>query len=54
MAAEAQHGAADEATCPHCNRHFTAPLLAGSASQRGFKCPHCRLFVPLDRSERAA
>ena len=48
--AEAQKDAADQATSPHCAKRFTAPLLAGTASQRGFKCPHCRLFVPLERA----
>jgi hypothetical protein len=39
-------------TCPHCQRDFEAELLRGSAGrQQGFKCPHCRLFVPLDRAE---
>ena len=34
-------------TCPHCKKSFTAPLMAGGAQRyRGFKCPHCRLFVP--------
>jgi hypothetical protein len=29
--------------------------MAGSAERyRGFKCPHCRLFVPLERAEPAA
>ena len=37
-------------TCPHCQKPFTAQLLSGAAARhRGFKCPHCRLFVPLDR-----
>jgi hypothetical protein len=36
--------------CPHCKKQFEAPLLDGSAERyRGFKCPHCRLFVPLER-----
>ena len=39
-----------EVVCPHCKRSFVAELLAGeSPRQRGFKCPHCRLFVPYDR-----
>jgi DNA-directed RNA polymerase subunit RPC12/RpoP len=37
--------------CPHCKKSFTAPLLAGAAERyRGFKCPHCRLFVPAARA----
>ena len=41
-----------ELTCPHCRKHFAAQLLAGAAARhRGFKCPHCRLFVPFDRAK---
>jgi DNA-directed RNA polymerase subunit RPC12/RpoP len=37
--------------CPHCKKSFTAPLMAGDAERyRGFKCPHCRLFVPAARA----
>lgn len=38
--------------CPHCHRHFEAsPLEGGSAARyHGFKCPHCKLFVPLQRA----
>lgn len=35
--------------CPHCGKEFEAKLLLG-ASSSGFKCPHCRLFVPADRA----
>ena len=43
-----------EVECPHCHKHFTAPLIEGSAERyRGFKCPHCRLFVPLQRATDA-
>ena len=39
-----------EIVCPHCKKTFTADLMAGSAERyRGFKCPHCRLFVPYGR-----
>ncbi len=45
--------AAYELTCPHCRKAFAGPLLAGSAARyEGFKCPHCRLFVPLARIEQ--
>ena len=41
-----------EIVCPHCGKRFRAELLAGAASRyHGFKCAHCRLFVPLDRVE---
>lgn len=38
--------------CPHCRRRFEAkPLRGGRAARyRGFKCPHCKLFVPLARA----
>lgn len=39
-------------TCPHCKKRFEAELIADSAGRyRGFKCPHCRLFVPKERAE---
>ena len=38
---------AREIVCPHCKKTFTAELMAGQTERhRGFKCPHCRLFVP--------
>ena len=40
-----------EVTCPHCKKPFEAQLIDGSAAPyRGFKRPHCRLFVPYERS----
>jgi DNA-directed RNA polymerase subunit RPC12/RpoP len=39
-----------DVTCPHCGRTFKRELLDGPAERyRGFKCPHCRLFVPFER-----
>jgi DNA-directed RNA polymerase subunit RPC12/RpoP len=36
--------------CPHCKKTFSANLIDGSAERyRGFKCPHCRLFIPAAR-----
>jgi DNA-directed RNA polymerase subunit RPC12/RpoP len=38
--------------CPHCKKPFTAELIAGGAERyRGYKCPHCKLFVPAERVE---
>ena len=43
--------AAYEVVCPHCHKPFRATLMAGGAARyRGFKCPHCKLFVPLERA----
>jgi DNA-directed RNA polymerase subunit RPC12/RpoP len=42
-----------EHACPHCAKPFSAPLLDAESSLRGFKCPHCRLFVPLERAEQS-
>jgi hypothetical protein len=39
-------------TCPHCHKPFTAEVI-GAADHRGFKCPHCRLFVPFERAADA-
>jgi len=43
--------AAHDVVCPHCKKTFTAELIAGQTERhRGFKCPHCKLFVPADRA----
>ena len=48
---ETAAGSAQEITCPHCKKKFTAQLMAGDAARyRGFKCPHCKLFVPAERA----
>lgn len=39
-----------EVVCPHCRKEFQAEAI-GSQAQRGFKCPHCRLFVPFERAD---
>jgi DNA-directed RNA polymerase subunit RPC12/RpoP len=44
-----------DVTCPHCSKEFRAELLEGSAARyNGFKCPHCRLFVPYERVDETA
>ena len=41
-----------EVVCPHCKKTFTGTLIAGGAERyRGFKCPHCKLFVPAAHGE---
>ena len=52
MAADVQAGNEHEVSCPHCKKTFTATLIPGRRA-RGFKCPHCRLFVPLERIAEA-
>ncbi|MGH3001378.1 MAG: hypothetical protein ACRDM1_01700 [Gaiellaceae bacterium] len=50
MSQEEQPDAGQEVVCPHCKKTFTAELMAGNAERyRGFKCPHCKLFVPATR-----
>jgi hypothetical protein len=50
MASEATHGTTTIA-CPHCRKSFAAELIAGGPERhRGFKCPHCKLFVPESRA----
>ena len=52
MAEESPVGEPTEIKCPHCKKTFSADLMAGSAERyRGFKCPHCRLFVPYERAQ---
>jgi hypothetical protein len=36
--------------CPHCKKEFDGELLAEGSRHEGFKCPHCRLFVPAERA----
>jgi len=36
--------------CPHCKKTFDGQLLAEGSRHEGFKCPHCRLFVPAERA----
>ncbi len=38
--------------CPHCHKTFEAePIDGGDAARyHGYKCPHCKLFVPLERA----
>jgi DNA-directed RNA polymerase subunit RPC12/RpoP len=39
-----------DVVCPHCRKPFTAEVLTGATERhQGFKCPHCRLFVPFER-----
>jgi phage FluMu protein Com len=41
-----------EIDCPHCHKHFTGTMIEGGAARyRGFKCPHCKLFVPFERAD---
>ena len=41
-----------EIVCPHCRKRFVGELIAGPAARyEGFKCPHCKLFVPRRRVE---
>ena len=50
MAADAASKKAQAASCPHCHKPFSAELIAGGVERhRGFKCPHCKLFVPESR-----
>jgi transposase-like protein len=47
-------GTVYEVSCPHCGKSFREELLSGPAARyQGFKCPHCRLFVPLERTDVA-
>jgi transposase-like protein len=52
MAAIPEQGQEFDVNCPHCKKPFKASLMAGAAARHhGFKCPHCKLFVPYARAE---
>jgi hypothetical protein len=52
MAQPPETGTTYEVKCPHCNKQFQAEPKTGAAARfTGFKCPHCRLFVPYQRVE---
>ena len=54
MAADLTPASTQTASCPQCHKTFSAELIAGGpARHRGFKCPHCKLFVPESRAEDA-
>jgi hypothetical protein len=39
-----------DVVCPHCKKPFRGELIEGDTpANRGFKCPHCRLFAPYER-----
>jgi DNA-directed RNA polymerase subunit RPC12/RpoP len=41
-------------TCPHCKKEFNGSPMEGTAARyRGFKCPHCKLFVPYERESES-
>jgi phage FluMu protein Com len=44
-----------EVECPHCHKGFAAEAIDGGRAvrYRGFKCPHCKLFVPLEHGTDA-
>ena len=44
-----------EIECPHCHKTFSGEPIEGGRAARylGFKCPHCKLFVPLQRATDA-
>ena len=54
MEADAASERAQVPSCPHCRKPFAAELIEGGPQRhRGFKCPHCKLFVPESRAEDA-
>jgi tRNA(Ile2) C34 agmatinyltransferase TiaS len=54
MAGDAGVDTTQRTSCPHCRKPFEAALIEGGLERhRGFKCPHCKLFVPESRVEDA-
>jgi hypothetical protein len=51
VADDSARDAVYDVICPHCRKPFRQELLTGPAARyNGFKCPHCRLFVPFERT----
>ena len=40
--------------CVHCRKPFHAEVLSPGSEYAGVKCPHCRLFMPLERVDTDA
>jgi len=47
----AEAPAVDHVICVHCRKPFRAEVLAAQTAHAGLKCPHCKLFMPLQRVE---
>ena len=43
-----------QVTCLHCRKQFRPKILAPKSEHAGLKCPHCKLYMPLDRVDSAA
>jgi hypothetical protein len=43
--------AVHDLVCLHCRKPFRAEVLGHETEQAGVKCPHCKLFMPLERVE---
>jgi hypothetical protein len=49
----AEPPAVDDVICLHCGKPFRAEVLAPESEHSGVKCPHCKLFMPLERIEES-
>ena len=43
--------ALQDVICAHCRKPFRAEILGPETEHAGVKCPHCGLFMPLERVE---
>ncbi|HEV2713398.1 MAG TPA: hypothetical protein VGU26_09890 [Gaiellaceae bacterium] len=41
-----------DVVCVHCGKSFSAEVLSPHSEQAGVKCPHCKLFMPLERVDQ--
>jgi len=37
--------------CPHCRKLFSGSVLGAGTERAGYKCSHCKLFVPIARAD---
>jgi predicted RNA-binding Zn-ribbon protein involved in translation (DUF1610 family) len=47
----AKGSSAQHVVCVHCGKPFRSEVLSPDTEQAGFKCPHCKLYMPLERVE---
>ncbi len=40
--------------CVHCKKSFPMSVVGADTRHEGYKCPHCKLYMPLARAVQAA
>ncbi len=37
--------------CLHCKKSFSTDVVAPNTRHEGYKCPHCKLYMPVGRTD---